>query len=809
MFGSMLRAHRARALLTQEELAARAGVSVRHLREIESGRVQSPRGSTVRALADALGLSEPDRERWQRAARDMAGELPDPVDPGLRRAEGAGQGAPPPADAEHVDVRQGASGTPEPHRLDHLRAAPAPWRPVPALLPPDAYGFTGRTEPLARLDAVLATVAVEQPTAVPICLVSGAPGVGKTTLAVHWAHRNRHRFPDGQLYIDLHGFTPGQPAVEPAHAIRRLLDALGVPPGRIPADSGAQLDLYRMTLAERRLLVLLDNARDVAQVRPLLPGSPTSMVIVTSRDQLTGLVVGNGAHPVGLGTFSDEESHEFLRRRLNDGRVEAQPQAIAHIAQRCARLPLALAIVVGRAVQQPSFPLSAFASQLADDRSRLDLLAADEADTNLRAVFADSYLGLDSASARLFCLLGAWPAPDISVAATASLAGLPPDRVRPLLARLVRAHLVVERAEGRYLLHDLLAAYAAELVHEQLDEAERVEAVHRALDHFLHTAAAAAAVLRPQRQPLPLSVARPGAVVESITTIGDAFAWFASELPTLMTAVSIAGGAGFDRHVTLLAQAMQTYLYRQGLHHEQARVQQAALAATQRLGDRPAQARAHLSVAHALTSAGRHDDALRHFNRALTLYVEVEDREGQAQTHRHIAWLHEARDHHRESLHHAEQALVLSAAAGDDLGVAEALNLVGWYHATLDDTVAAQIYCRRALALHRRLHNPAGEANASDSLGYALVRAKLHRRGIWHYQRALRLFRAVGARLDQAEVLDHLGDAHAAVGETANARRSWSESVAILETVDAARAAAVRDKLDFRAGSGDATSGDS
>ncbi|GAB3186930.1 NB-ARC domain-containing protein [Micromonospora palomenae] len=808
MFGSMLRAHRARALLTQEELAARAGVSVRHLREIESGRVHSPRGSTVRALADALGLSEPDRDRWQRAAREMVGELSDPVHPGRHQANGDGQDAPRPANSVNVEVRQGANGTPEPDRDDHLPATPAPWRSVPALLPPDAYGFTGRIEPLARLDALLATVAVEQPTAVPICLVSGAPGVGKTTLAVHWAHRNRQRFPDGQLYIDLLGFTAGQPAVEPAYAIRRLLDALGVPPGRIPADTGAQRDLYRMTLAGRRLLVLLDNARDVAQLRPLLPGSPTTMVIVTSRDQLTGLVAANGAHPVGLGAFSDEESHEFLRRRLNDGRADAQPQAIAHIAQRCARLPLALALVAARAVQQPSFPLSAFASQLADDRRRLDLLAADDADTNLRAVLADSYAGLDTASARLFCLLGAWPAPEITVAAAASLAGLPPDRVGSLLARLVRAHLVAERAEGRYLLHDLLAAYAAELSHERLDESERIEAVHRALDHVLHTAAAAAAVLRPQRQPLPLSVARPGTVVELITTIGEAFAWFTSELPTLMTAVSIAGALGSDRHAMLLAQAAQTYLYRQGLHDEQVHVQQAALAATQRLGDRPAEARAYLSVAHAFTCGGRHDEALRHFNKAFALYLEVDDREGQAQTHRHIAWLHETRDHHRESLHHAEQALVLSAAARDDLGVAEALNLVGWYHATLDDIVAAQIYCRRALALHRRLDNPAGEANTWDSLGYALVRANLHRRGISHYQRALRLFRAVGARLDQAEVLDHLGDAHAAIGETENARRSWSESLAILETVDPARTSDVRAKLGLLTGCGDATSGD-
>ncbi|MDI1460782.1 tetratricopeptide repeat protein [Catellatospora sp. KI3] len=795
MFGSILREHRARALLTQEELAARAGVSVRHLREIESGRVHSPRVSTVRALADALGLSEPDRDRWQRAAREMVGELPDPAHPGPHQAVGDGQEAPRPADTEDPVVRQGADGTPHPHREDRLSATPAPWRPVPALLPPDAYGFTGRTEPLARLDALLATVAAEQPTAVPICLVSGAPGVGKTTLAVHWAHRNRQRFPDGQLYIDLLGFTAGQSAVEPTYAIRRLLDALGVPPGRIPADTGAQLDLYRMTLAGRRLLVLLDNARDVAQVRPLLPGSPTTMVIVTSRDQLTGLIAGNGAHPVGLGTFSEEESHEFLRRRLNDGRADAQPQAIENIAQRCARLPLALAIVAARAVQQPSFPLSAFASQLADDRRRLDLLTADEADTDLRAVLADSYGGLDTASARLFCLLGAWRAPEVTVAAAASLAGLPPDGVEALLARLVRAHLVVERAEGRYLLHDLLAAYAAELSHERLDEAERVEAAHRALDHFLHTAAAAAAVLRPQRQLPPLPVARPGAVVESITTIGAAFAWFAGELPTLMTAVGIAGVLGFDQHAMLLAQAVQTYLFRQGLHDEQVHVQQTALAAAQRLGDRPAEARAYLSVAHALTCGGRPDEALRHFNQALALYREVDDSQGQAQAHRHIAWLHETRDHHRESLHHAEQALVLSAAARDELGVAEALNLVGWYHAMLDDTVAAQIYCRRALALHRRLDNPAGEANTWDSLGYALVRANLHRRGISHYQRALRLFRAVGARLDQAEVLDHLGDAHAAVGETANARRSWREALAILETVDPARMPDVRAKL--------------
>jgi hypothetical protein len=337
--------------------------------------------------------------------------------------------------------------------------------PVPAQLPPAVAAFTGRGAELACLDAIAAEAALAgpaSPAAAVISAVSGTAGVGKTALAVHWAHRVAGQFPDGQLYVNLRGFDPSGAALEPGQALRGFLDAFGVPSTRIPEDPTAQTGLFRSLLAGKRVLVVLDNARDAEQVRPLLPGSPGCLAVVTSRSDLASLVAAEGARPVSLDLLPVAEAGELLARRLGEARVASEPAAVSEIIERCARLPLALAIAAAHAAARPGFPLAAIAAGLRGATANLDPFDGTDLATDVRAVFSWSCRLLGEDAAGLFVLLGLHPGPDISVRAAASLAGIPPRRAEALLAELAGAHLLSEPSPGRYAAHDLLRAYAAE-----------------------------------------------------------------------------------------------------------------------------------------------------------------------------------------------------------------------------------------------------------------------------------------------------------------------------------------------------------
>jgi len=345
--------------------------------------------------------------------------------------------------------------------------------------------FVGRSGHLRALDALLQDQGAA-PTAVVISAIAGMAGVGKTALAVHWAHRVAGRFPDGQLYVNLRGFDPGGAGLDPGQALHGFLEAFGVPPARIPEDLAAQSGLFRSLLAGKRMLVLLDNARSAEQVRPLLPGSPGCLAIVTSRDKLAGLVATEGARPLALDLLTAADARDLLARRLGADRVAAEPAAIACIIAACARLPLALTIAAARAATSPTFPLAAIAAELREAASALDPFDAGESATDVRTVFSWSYRALSAPAARMFRLLGLHPGPDVAVTAAASLAAVPPGQARALLAELTRAHLLAEHAPGRYAFHDLLRAYASELASAQECPADRASAVHRLLDHYLH-----------------------------------------------------------------------------------------------------------------------------------------------------------------------------------------------------------------------------------------------------------------------------------------------------------------------------------
>jgi len=663
---------------------------------------------------------------------------------------------------------------------------------VPAQLPLAVAAFTGRARELSTLDRLMDEAAQS----VAIAAVSGTAGVGKTALAVRWAHRAAGRFPDGQLYCDLRGFDPGGAVLDPVDALRGFLTALGTPADRIPEGLAARAGLYRSLLAGKRVLVLLDNARDVDQVRPLLPGAPGCLVLVTSRDRLTPLLAIEGARPVTLDVLSPREARDLITGRIGLGRALAEPEAADEIVERCARLPLALAIACARAAAYPELPLAKLAGELRDAAGPLDALSGDDCGTDLRAVFSWSYQRLDPAAARLFRLLGLHPGPDVTVSAAASLAGLPLERTRPLLAQLARAHLLTEKTAGRFSAHDLLRAYAAELAGRADDPAALGAAQLRLLDHYTHSAHRAAGLVHVGSDPLDLDDPRDGVTVAELTGRPDALAWLGAEYPALVAAIDRAAEEGFDAYVWRLALILWEFQDRQGRWHDLDASMANALAAAYRIGDRDAQARIHRRSAVANRRLGRGDEAERHLRLALERYQELGDRAGEARIVISLTVLFDQQGRYPDALRHARMAFDLHLELGDRRGQAAASNLIGWCLARLGSYAEAASHCLRALAEHRATGDEDGEAEALDSLG--LINHHLGRYGqaVTDLEEALRLFRQGGDRYAQAQVLDHLGDTRVAAGEEPLARAAWRESLAILHELAHPDADTMRAKLD-------------
>ncbi|MEN3306019.1 MAG: hypothetical protein V7603_2221 [Micromonosporaceae bacterium] len=744
VFGDLVRARRRRVGLSQEELAGKTGISVRGLRKIEANQVDSPRPVTVRMLAQALGLSGADRDRFYDVAR-------------------------------RTDPPSG-----------HL---------VPAQLPADVPGFIGRTDQLRQLSMLVEHSNGAHPTALVVIAIAGTAGVGKTALAVHWAHQIRSRFPDGQLYVNLRGFDPNGTTMDPAEVCRRFLDALDVPLARIPADLDAQAGLYRTLLADRRMLVVLDNARDAEQVRPLLPGAPGNLVIITSRHRLDSLVATDGGYPVALDLLTPDEARDLLASRLGASRLAEDPQAVEEIIEYCAGLPLALAIAAARAATSADLPLRTLAAELRVSPDRLDVLSAHDPTTDLRAVFSSSYRTLTPEAAGLFRLVGLHPGPDVSTAAAASLAGLPPPRVRPLLAELARAHLIIECTAGRYTVHDLLRTYAAEQNRSTDPDPQRRAAAHRMLDHYLHTAYAADRLLHPARDRIVLGPPHPDAHPETVTNHQQAYDWLAAERPVLLAAVEYAERAGFDTHVWQLAWAVHSFLDRCGLWHDQTVTLRAALSAAGRLADPVAQALAHRLIAHTEIALAHFEEAEAHLRDADDLYRAARDQVGQAHVHVLLDMASARQGREADALGHARRALSLYRAADHQTGQALALNNIGWLHARLGNYGQALNWCRQALALHQRLANRVGQGATWDSLGYAEHHLGRHDEAIACYKQALDLFQDLGDRYREADTLVNLAETHEAAGDPRAAREARTQALGILEDLDHPQANAVRVKL--------------
>lgn len=666
---------------------------------------------------------------------------------------------------------------------------------VPRQLPAAATIFAGRLGEMKALHRLLDQAAAGAGRTVVISLIGGTPGVGKTALAVHWAHQVAEQFPDGQLYIDLRGFDPSGTPVKPADAVRRFLDALEVPAERIPANTDAQQDLYRSLLAGKRLLIVLDNANDVAQVRPLLPGCPGSLVVVTSRCQLAGLAAAEGAHSLSLDVLSEQEARELLALRLGAQRLAGEPEAVGELTELCARLPLALAIVAARAAAHSSFPLAALVAELRDVSDRLDALDAGEAATSVRAVFSWSYRKLTGPAARMFRLLGVHPGPDITVPAAASLAGVPPEQARRALAELTRSHLLTEHVPGRFTFHDLLRAYAVEQARGSDSLAERHTAAHRLLDHYLHTCHAMCCVLDPAREPITLAPPKPGVRPEDPGGYGLAWAWCEAEVRVLLAAIALAVDAGSGGHAWQIPWALETFFFRRGRWHDLATTQRAALAAARCLGDTCGQAHAERAVGRTCALLGSYDEAHLHLSRALELFRDLGDRTGEARAHIDMGHAFGKQGCYRDALGHAQQARELYGAAGRRAGQAGALNNVGWYLVRLGEYEQALTCCQEALAMFRELGNRHGEATALDSVGYAHHMLGDHARGITCCRQALGVFRELGDRHNEAQILIHLGDTHHANRDPQAARDAWQRALAILGELNLPYAGQVRAAL--------------
>jgi DNA-binding SARP family transcriptional activator/tetratricopeptide (TPR) repeat protein/DNA-binding XRE family transcriptional regulator len=800
----MLRGHPALTELAQEQAtlildyaaaAAEAGLPDRVLPQLRALATRSPLDERAHARlmlslagsgqqAAALAVFDDLRQRLDEELGITPG--PDLTDAHLQVL----RGQPKPVRAAQQAQPQ-PPVLPAPPQAGELTRMPPP-RAVPRQLPAVVAGFTGRARELAELAQL--QVPRAGPGTVVISAIGGMAGVGKTALAVYWAHRAAGEFPDGQLYVNMRGFGPADP-VPPDEAVRGFLDALGVPVDQIPADPAARTGLYRSLLVNRRMLVVLDNVRDEQQARQLLPGASDCLVIVTSRHELAGLAAVEGASLLSLDLLTSADARALLTARLGADRAAAEPDAVTEITSLCARLPLALAVAAARAASRPRFSLAALARELRDARHRLDVLDTGDPTASVRAVFSWSYQQLSQPEAAMFRLLSLDPGPDIATAAAASLAGVSPVQADRTLTALTRTNLLSEHLPGRFVLHDLLRAYAADLGNAIDDDRARHDALHRLLGHYTHTARAAAYLLSPIRETVPIESPQPGVTPEPLADDQQALRWFESEHRVLISAVAAADQDGFDVCAWQLPWAMANFLEWRGYWAEwEATLRTAVLAAT-RLGDTAAKAATRRMLAHTYARRGEYDQARIHLTDCLGLYRRLGDPLGEARVHQTLGWVAEYQDRKDDALHHNEQALALSQSVGYREGQAAALNNVGWCHALLGHYEQARTYCYQALELRQEFTDRPGDAGTWDSLGYVEHMLGNLAEAAACYRRALDIFTELGDRWHQAEIVTHLGDALAAAGETAQAREAWEQALEIYEDLHHPEAGPVRDRL--------------
>jgi tetratricopeptide (TPR) repeat protein/transcriptional regulator with XRE-family HTH domain len=778
-FARLLGPLRAEAGLTQEELAQAAGLGLRTISDLERGVHRTAHQDTARLLADALGLAEPARGLFVAAAR---GRVP---------AE------------EVLATRRDAVAA--------MAAVSSPTAPVPRELPADVGGFTGRAVELAELDLLLPGTAEHAEAIGPVVIsaVSGTAGVGKTALAVRWAHRAAEAFPDGQLYVNLRGYDPDQP-VTPGEALAGFLRALGVPDQAIPLEEAERAARYRSLLAGKRLLVVLDNAGTVEQVRPLLPGSGSVMVMVTSRDSLTGLVARDGARRLDLDLLPLAEAVALLQALIG-ARADADSQATVALAGLCARLPLALRVAAELAISRPETPLAELAAELGGEADRLELLdAGGDRRSAVAAVFSWSYQHLPADAARMFRLLGLHPAQDWDPHAASALTAtesLP--QAKRLLGVLARAHLIQPTGAGRYQMHDLLRAYAARQATAHDTDQARQEALTRLFDYYLAASAAATdhlfAVLLTSTPDLP-SV---GTTMPQFEDRAAAVAWLDTERAALLAVAAFAASRGWPTHTTGLAAALHGYLYHahdtqalilhslaldaaratgdraaegralaglgsshwcQGRYQQSADLCQQALALAREAGDQLTQANALLHLAISYDSLGKVEDVFDIYRQAMALHRELGDRAGEARILVNLSQscLYSRRG--QEGIGYSQKALAIGREIGDQFIISASLANLGEFYAVQGRYQEAADHLRETLAVARQSGLRSAEAWALEGLGGVCHQQGRYALAIGHCEQALAVSRGLGDGGGEVDALNLLGAPLLATGQLEKAR---------------------------------------
>jgi tetratricopeptide (TPR) repeat protein/transcriptional regulator with XRE-family HTH domain len=775
---------RAEAGLTQEELAQAAGLGLRTVSDLERGAHRTAHQDTARLLADALGLAEPAHGLFVAAARGRA------------------------AAAEVLAARPDAPAA----LAAMVTSAPEPRVvPVPRELPADVGGFTGRELELAELDLLLPSTAEEQDAIGPVVIsaVSGTAGVGKTALAVRWAHRAAEAFPDGQLYVNLRGYDPDRP-VTPGEALAGFLQALGLPSADIPLGEADRAARYRSLLAGRRLLVVLDNAATVEQVRPLLPGSGSVMVVVTSRDSLIGLVARDGARRLDLDLLPPGEAVALLQALIGV-RTGADLEATVTLAGLCARLPLALRVAAELAISRPDTPLAELAAELAGEADRLELLdAGGDQRSAVVAVFSWSYRYLPGDAARMFRLLGLHPAQDCDDYAAAALTAVRSlSHAKRLLGVLARAHLIQSTGAGRYQMHDLLRAYAARQATTHDTNQARQEALTSLFDYYLAASAAATDHLFPVQftsRPDPPSVSTPMPQFEDRAT---AVAWLDIERAALLAVAAFAANHGWPAHTTCLADTLHGYLNHahdtraltlhslaldaaratddraaegralaglgnshrwQGHYQQSAELCQQALALAREAGDQFTQGNALLHLAASYEMMGEVGKVFDIYRQAMSLYRELGDRAGEARILVNFSQTCLYSGRGQEGIGYSRRALAIGREIGDQFTISSSLANLGEFDEVQGRYQEAADHLGEALAVARQSGLRAAEVRALAILGAVCHRQGRYGLAISHCEQALAVSRELGDRAWEVEALNVLGATLLVTGKPEEAR---------------------------------------
>jgi DNA-binding SARP family transcriptional activator/tetratricopeptide (TPR) repeat protein len=750
-------------------------------------------GQAREAIAGELGVDPgPELQRLYQGllAADAGTPRTDTAPAAGPPAAGAPAAGPPasgppgrPAGSPPADARPGSVATgPRPDVVHHGPGArPASRRP-PAQLPADVADFTGREGHVEQLSAMVSEARRRDSPAVTVAVVAGAPGLGKTTLAVHAAHALRRDFPDGQLYASLHGGS--EHPVPPDEILARFLRDLGVDGARVPADAEERAAMYRTRLAERQMLIVLDDAKDAAQVRPLLPGTGSCAVIVTSRQRLSDLV---GSRLIDLDVLADAESAELFTRIVGAERAAAEPGAVRDVLAICAGLPLAIRIAGARLTARRGWSVRTLAGRLADQRRRMDELTA--GDLAVRACFQVSFAALPGRAngdgvdpAHAFRMLGAWPGSSIGLPAAAALIGQPEEAVADALEVLVDAHLLESPAPERYRLHDLLRAYAAERA--QADEPQAVEdAMRRVLGWYLATADAAASVVAPYRDRVPLDpAATPGSQPLAFASAEQALGWCEEERENLVAATRQASALALHDIAWKLPVAATVSFERLGYRGAWLATNQIALASVRELADRRGEAWVlnNLGMVLALQHV---NDAVGYFEQALAILRDTGNRRDQAQPANNLAFCYLILGRHEEAVTALLDALELQREVGRRYGEAVALCNLGEAYLELGRQAEAIEHSERALAIAREVGSVRDEAYALYNLGRAQLDLGHLAEAARLFDQALSIHRAAGDRYGEAGVLRRIGAAQVSAGMLAAASETWGRAKRLLEVL--------------------------